>query len=93
MAAGVIMIPTLTLWVSAPLVPMIDKVKDPKDDPEAALTVSVDVAVEPEGGVTGPGMFTLTPDGAEPTQELLNATAELKPFNEPIVMVDVLLAP
>jgi hypothetical protein len=68
-------------------------VNEPTDDPEVAVTVRVDVAVEPEGGVIGPGTLTVTPDGAEPTHELLKATAEVKPFNEPTVIVDVPLAP
>jgi hypothetical protein len=55
--------------------------------------VRVDVAVEPEGGVMGPGILTVTPDGAEPIHELLRATAEVKPFKEPTVMVEVPLAP
>jgi len=33
------------------------------------VTVSVDVAVPPEGGVTGPGRLKETPDGAVPTHE------------------------
>lgn len=91
--AAVITIPTLTLCVNAPLVPMIDRVNEPNDDPGDALTVRVDVAVEPEGGVMGPGILTVTPDGAEPIHELLRATAEVKPFKEPTVMVEVPLAP
>ena len=68
-APVVIVIPTLTLWVRDPLVPSIDRVNDPVEAEEDALTVSVDVAVEPDGGVIGPGRVIETPVGAEPSQE------------------------
>jgi len=69
-AAPVVMvIPMLTLWLSDPLLPPTDRVKDPVEAEEDALTVSVEVAVEPEGGVIGPGRVIETPLGAEPTQE------------------------
>ena len=90
---AVIVIPTLTVCVNDPLVPIIDKVNEPNDDAEDVFTVRVDVAVEPEGGVIGPGMFTVTLDGAEPNQESLKATAEVNPFREPTVMTDVPLVP
>jgi len=85
--------PTLTLWVSESLVPVIDSVKAPVEAEEDALTVSVEVADEPEGGVTGPGKLTETPEGAVPIQEYANETAELNPFVEPTLMVDVPMAP
>ena len=68
-APDVIVIPTLTLWVRDPLVPSIDMLKDPVEAEEDALTVSVEVAVEPEGGVIGPGRVIETPLGADPSQE------------------------
>jgi hypothetical protein len=68
-APDVIVIPTFTLWVRDPLVPSIDRVKDPVEAEEDALTVSEEVAVEPEGGVIGPGRVTETPLGADPSQE------------------------
>jgi hypothetical protein len=68
-APDVIVIPTLTLWARDPLVPSIDRVKDPVEAEEDALAVSVEVAVEPEGGVIGPGRVIETPLGAEPSHE------------------------
>ncbi len=64
-----IITPRFTLWVSNPLVPVTDRVKEPVDADEPALTVSVDVAVDPEGGVTGPGRLMDTSDGAVPIHE------------------------
>jgi hypothetical protein len=72
---------------------VIDRVNEPVEADEDALTVSVDVAVPPEGGVIGPGKLIVTPDGAVPTQEYVRATGELNPFVEPTVIVDVSLAP
>jgi hypothetical protein len=68
-APDVIVIPTLTLCVSEPLVPSIDRVKEPVEAEEDALTVRVEVAVEPEGGVIGPGRVIETPLGADPSHE------------------------
>jgi hypothetical protein len=68
-AAGEISSPRLTLWVSDPLVPVMDNVKEPVDDEAVALTMSVEVAGVPVEGVTGLGKLAETPDGADPTQE------------------------
>lgn len=48
---------------------MMDRVNEPVDDEEETLVVRVELAVDPGGGVTGPGRLMETPDGAEPTQE------------------------
>lgn len=53
----------------ARLVPVIDKVKEPVDEVDVALTVSVEVAGVPVEGVTGLDKLAETPDGADPTQE------------------------
>jgi len=66
---AVMVIPTLALWLSEPLVPVIDKVKDPVEAEDDALTLSVEDAVEPDGGVTGPGRPIVIPPGADPTHE------------------------
>jgi hypothetical protein len=69
-AAPVVMvIPALTLWLKDPLVPPTDRVKDPVEAEEDAVTVRVEVAVEPDGGVIGPGRVIVTPVGAEPSHE------------------------
>ncbi len=67
--AVAIITPKFTLWVSNPFVPVTDSVKEPVDEDELALTVRVDVAVDPEGGVTGPGRLMDTPEGAVPIHE------------------------
>lgn len=67
--AAEINMPKLVLWLSAPLVPVTERVKEPVDDKDDALTVSVEVAGVPGVGVTGPGRLTEIPDGAEPIQE------------------------
>jgi hypothetical protein len=64
-----IITPRFTLWARDPLIPDTDKVKEPVEAEEAALTVSVDVAVDPDGGVTGPGRLMETPEGAVPIHE------------------------
>jgi hypothetical protein len=61
--------PTLTLWVSEPLIPVTESVKDPVEDEDEALAVSVAVAGVPEVGVTGLGRLTEIPEGADPSQE------------------------
>ncbi len=91
-AAAEIIIPRFTLWLSEPLVPVTERVKEPVDDEDDALTVSVEVAGVPVEGVTGPGRLIETPDGAE-TQPEFSATAELKPFVEVTVIVEVPLPP
>jgi len=92
LAAGEIIIPRFTLWVSEPLVPVIVRVKEPVDDEDDALTESIEVAGVPVDGVTGPGRLIETPAGAD-TQPELSATAELKPFVEVTVIVEVPLPP
>jgi hypothetical protein len=59
----------------------------------AALIVSVEVAVLPEGGVIGLGRLNMTSLGADPTQEGDKLTAELNPFADVTVMMAVLLVP
>ena len=66
---------------------------EPVEDNESALTVRVELAKDPDGGVTGPGRLIEIPDGAEPIQEKLNPTAELNPLFELTLMVDVALEP
>jgi hypothetical protein len=56
---------------------------------EVGFTVRIDVATTPDGGVTGPGRFVFTFVGAVPTQEVVSATAELNPFIDKILIVDV----
>lgn len=68
-AALVIVTPRFTLWLRAPLVPVTDNVNAPIEAEDPALRVSVDVAVPPDGGVTGPGRPRETSDGAVPTHE------------------------
>lgn len=46
---------TSVLWISVPLVPVTRNVNVPAEAPEPALTLSVDGAVPPDGGVTGVG--------------------------------------
>ncbi len=53
------------------------------------MTVRVEVAIPPEGGVTGPGKLIDTPDGAVPTHEYVSVTEELNPFVEPTLMLEV----
>ncbi len=57
------------LCISDPLVPVIERVKEPVDAVEPALTVSIDVAVDPGSGVTGPGRVMETSEGAVPIHE------------------------
>jgi hypothetical protein len=83
------MIATFVLWVSTPLVPVTESVNVPAVAEESALTVSVEVAVPPRGGVTGPGRDMETPEGAAPIHEYARVTAELNPFDEPILILDV----
>jgi hypothetical protein len=59
----------LVLWESAPLLPDTCRVNVPSVADEVVVTVRVEVAVDPAGGVTGEGMLTETPDGAVPAQE------------------------
>ena len=61
--------------------------------PEVGFTVRVDVATTPGGGVIGLGRFVFTFVGAAPTQEVESATAELNPFTDKILIVDVPLLP
>ncbi len=67
--AAEIITPRFTLWLSDPLIPVTVSVKEPVDDEDDALTVSVEVAGVPDVGVTGPGRLIETPDGADPVQE------------------------
>jgi len=68
-AAAEICIARFALWVSAPLIPVTDRVKEPVDDEDVVLTVSIEVAGVPDVGVTGLGKLAVTPVGADPTQE------------------------
>jgi hypothetical protein len=52
-----------------------------------ALSVRVDDALPPAGTVTGLEIFTLTPDGAVPTQVAARLMDELNPFSEDSVIV------
>ena len=49
--------------------PVIVSVNEPVDDDESALTVRVEVADDPDGGVTGPGKLIEIPEGAAPIHE------------------------
>jgi hypothetical protein len=42
---------------------------EPVVDVESALTVRVEIAEDPDGGVTGPGKLMGIPDGAVPIHE------------------------
>jgi hypothetical protein len=86
---ALMVIPTFVLCVSAPLVPVTASVKVPVEAPEVRVTVRVDVAVPPEGGVTGPGRLMETPEGAVPTHEYVSVTAELNPLVEAMFTFDV----
>ena len=62
----------------------------PVDAPELTVTVNVEVAEPPLGGVTEVGLKLYDiPLGAVPTHEPDKLTAELKPFTEVTVIVDV----
>ena len=67
--AAVSMTARLVLWLSEPLIPVTDRVKEPVDEEDVELTVTVEVASVLDVGVTGLGKATETPDGADPTQE------------------------
>lgn len=84
---------TSTECESEPLVPVIRSVNVPVEAVGAALTVNVDVAVLPDGGVIGLGRPNVTLLGADPTHEGDKVTAELNPFTDVTVMTAVLLAP
>ena len=60
-----IMIPMFRLCVSAPLVPMIESVKDPIEAEGEARAVRFEVAGVPGVGITGPERLIETPEGAE----------------------------
>ena len=67
--------------------------KLPVEAPAPVVMVNVEVAVVPAGGVMGVGSANETSDGADPTHEPDNATAELKPFSDVTTMIDVELDP
>ena len=73
--------------------PVTMSVNEPIEADESALTVRVELAVDPDGGVIGPGKLTEIPVGAEPIHEKLKPTAELNPLFEVTVMTDVPLEP
>lgn len=81
-APAVICTVTSAVCVSAPLVPVTRYVNVPVEALELAAIVSVDVAVMPDGGVTGVGSVGVTPAGAAPTHEPERSTAELKALSE-----------
>ena len=69
---------------------MTRKLNVPIDAPELTVTVNVEVAEPPLGGVTEVGLKLYDiPLGAVPTHEPDKLTAELKPFTEVTVIVDV----
>ena len=75
------------LWVNDPLVPVTVKVYVAGVVVALTEIVSVDVAVPSAGGVTEVALnAVVTPSGAPETERL---TAELKPFNEVTVMVEM----
>lgn len=90
---GEIAIATLMLCVRDPLVPVTERVKEPVELVPEGSTVSVEVAVELEGGVIGLGRVTETPVGAVPIQEYVKSTDELNPFIEVTAMVEVPATP
>ncbi len=57
------------LCINNPLVPVIERVKEPIEAAKPALTVSMDVAVDAGSGVTGPGRLIETSEGAVPIHE------------------------
>jgi len=67
--------------------------KTPVEAVIPAFTVSGEEAVLPAGGVIGDGRINVTSDGATPTQETVNATAELKLCNERTVIIAPMLDP
>ena len=58
-----------------------------------AVTVNGEVAVLPEGGVTGLGRVNETPEGAEPTHDGDRSTAALNPLSDETVIVEPPLDP
>jgi hypothetical protein len=76
-----------TVWEIDPDVAVTLSVKLPVDALGPALTDNGEVAVLPDDGVIGVGSAKLTSDGAVPTQDGVNVTAELKPLSEPTVIV------
>jgi hypothetical protein len=84
----VIVIVTGAEWLRLPLVPTTLTVATAAKVPESTLTVTVDVTLPPDGGVTLAGENeTCTPPGSTPV--VLSATAELKPPIEVTVAVSV----
>ena len=68
-AAGAIITPRFSEWLSAPFMPVTCSENEPVDDEDEAVSESVEVAGVPLEGVTGPGRLAVTPLGAEPVQE------------------------
>ena len=81
------------MCVSEALVPVTSIVKFPEKAAALAVTVMIEVAMPFEIGVTGEPMETLIPAGALPSHDAVNATAELNPFRDLIVIVIDLFPP
>jgi len=68
---------------------VILRVNVPVDAVRLVVTIKLEVAVLPDGGITGVGRENATFEGAVPTQEADRSTAELNPFVDPMVIVEV----
>ena len=66
---------------------MTKRVNVPVDGAVPAFTVRVEVPVPPAGTTIGVGRLTVTPEGAEPTQDEVRSTWELKPFTDEMIRV------
>jgi len=81
---------TSTGWLREPLVPVTRSVKAPVEAVELTVTVRVEDAEAPLGGVTGFGLNPcVTPLGVVPIQEPDKVTGELKPFSDVTVIIEV----
>lgn len=90
-AAAVTVRLMVTVWVRVPLVPVTVRVEVPGAAEADTETVRVEAAELPEGGVTEVGLrVAVTPLGAPETER---PTAELNPFKDVMVMVEVPEAP
>jgi hypothetical protein len=75
------------LWLREPLVPVTRTENVPVEAKELAVIVKGALAGLPGRGVTGEATDKVSPDGAVPSHDVDNVTAELKPFKEFTVIV------
>ena len=86
---GVPMIETVTGVECATPPPdaVTSRVKVPVEGAVPAFKVNVEVPVPPAGTTIGLGRLTVTSAGAEPTQDEVRSTSELKPFTDEMIKV------